>query len=292
MKKFKATVGSTKEYDVTEEDFEQALEVNSHLKDGKKLYGVCPYCEGPTRLIGLYLVDSSRTPYARHNADSVERVAERTVYTNYCPYNTHTVEHDPNDKYKQVTEHSKAIFNLIENYYDKIVYIIRQEYGIYVSKTKALDILKQLSDFEVWYCTAIDEGNIPWVIMYHLNAESLYGKWIRVDSPLYEGLKKQGVKFDKTSNPKYECIGKQGKFFNWTYKISNHRRHIDEDDNLIETFEEVVFEETETGNIERYRRKFSIDRQWFNNLITSEKASSYRDFDLVNKAIEVMGDIE
>lgn len=289
MKKFKANVSDTEEFNVTEDDFERALTKNVYLKDGKKLYGVCPYCEGPTRLIGLYLAENRTAPYARHNQESIENVASRTVYTNYCPYNTHSVEHDPSDKYKHVTKHSMAVFSLIEDYFDKVMYIIRKEYGIYISKNKARDILNQLNDFEVWYCTGIDEGNIPWVIMYHLNAEKLYGKWIYKDSPLYEGLKAEGVKFEETPNPNCVCIGKQDSFFNWTYKISEHKRHVDENDNLVETFTEYVFEETDSGQVVRYKRTFEIDRQWLHNLIHSEKTSSIRDYDLVELAREVMG---
>lgn len=291
MKKFKAVVGDTEEFDVTEEEFERALTKDVYLKDGKKLYGVCPHCEGPTRLIGLYLAESSRTAYARHNQESVENVASRTVYTNYCPYNTHSIEHDPSDKYIRVTKHSMAIFRLIEDYFDKIIYIIKKEYGIYVSNNKAIDILEQLNDFEVWYCTAIDEGNIPWVIMYHLNAENLYGKLIRANSPLYNALKKQGIKFEKTPYSNLErFLGVQGNSFAWTYKITNHRRKIDENDNLIETFDEVVFEETSKGQVERYKRTIEIDRQYLHNLIHSEKSKNYRNYDLVEQARKVMGE--
>lgn len=289
MHKYKAKINSTLLFEVTEESFEEACQINPNLKQNNSRYGVCPSCDGPVQLIGMYKA-GGHTAYARHTPNSIPHVATRTIATNYCPYNTHVIEVNPETRLVKVTNHSVQMFRLIRDYYDKIVYILRQECGYYISKEKAVDIVKSIRDSEMWLYPKMDEGNLPWCILYLIMIEPLFGKWLKKDSDIAIALEKEGVILEETNNPKYVRIGKQSKYFDWNYYYTKHRQTVDEADNLTDTFEELILEPAEEKPICHYKRKVEVDRNWFPNLINSEKALAYRDEELLKKVEEILGE--
>lgn len=292
MQTFKATIEDNKEYEVTESDFKIACKVNRELEKDGSYYGICPHCDGPVQLIGLYKQkDSTAVPYARHTSDSIDGVATRTIATDYCPLNTHHKEFNPEDRLVIVTKHSVSMFNAIIEYWNEILFIIRQEYGVYISKEREKAILKSIKNAEVWLYPYVDLRNLPWVILYRLPIEDLAFKWIRKDSELYTVLVEKGIKLEKKTDNCYQII-RQNRYFNWNYRFTGFKQKL-VDDEIVDTIEECVVEQIKEkpGYIEHFNVVKTINRNRFYNLIHSEKAlSNPKRIEKQNLAREILGD--
>lgn len=292
MQTFKATIEDNKEYEVTETDFKIACKVNRELEKDGSYYGICPHCDGPVQLIGLYKQKNSATvPYARHTTDSIQGVATRTIATDYCPLNTHHKEFNPEDRLVVVTKHSVSMFNAIIEYWNEILFIIRQEYGVYISKEKEKAILKSIKNAEVWLYPYVDLRNLPWVILYRLPIEDLAFKWIRKDSELYTVLVEKGIKLEKKTDNCYQII-RQDHYFNWNYRFTGFKQTL-VDDEIVDTIEECVVEQIKErpGYIEHFNAVKTINRNRFYNLIHSEKAlSNPNRIEKQNLAREILGE--
>lgn len=275
MQTFKAIVESNQEYEVTEPDFKIACKVNRELEKDGSYYGICPHCDGPVQLIGLYITkEAKQRPYARHTLNNIDGVADRTVATDYCPLNTHRKVFDPEEKLAVVTIHSVLMFKAIIEYWNEILFIIRQEYGIYISETREIEILNSIKKAKVWLYPYVDLRNLPWVILYRIPIEDLIFKWIRKDSELYNVLVSKGIKLEKKNDNYYQVV-KQERYFNWNYRFTGFAQKV-VDDEIVDSIEECVIEETkkEPGYIEHYSNVKTINRNRFYNLIHSEKALS------------------
>jgi hypothetical protein len=292
MQTFKAKIEKNTEYKVTAEDFKIACKVNRELVQDKSFYGICPHCDGPVQLIGLYKKKETETkPYARHTFSDIEGVAKRTIATDYCPLNTHRKEYNPEAHFVTETRHSVSMFKAIIEYWNEIIFIIRQEYGIYISEEREKEILNTIKLSEVWLYPCADIRNLPWVILNRMPPEELYFKWIRKDSELYNVLVNKGIKLEKKNNNYYQII-KQDFYFNWNYRYDGFAQKA-VDDEIVDSIEECIIEETkdDTGYIEHYASTKVINRNRFYNLIHSEKAlSNPRRKEKQELAAEILGE--
>lgn len=297
MREYKAKKDNLRRFSVTKDDFEIARTINSKLEQNGSYYGLCPICNGPVKLIGLYKENKSQPPYGRHEFKSVEGVAERTEETDYCPYNSHRIELDPEAKYKTVTATSIQVYRMMRDYFDKIMYIAQEFYDIFLSKEEKKKVLAKAVKSEIWLYPGCTPYNLPWIIMYFYDPIVLSRKLIKKDSKLAIELKKE----------KYELAPYNARYANhdWVqifptdkvkdsflkYRVATHRRYADSNDELTEYVEIWAYSQV---NLEHdvpkkiYKHRVDVDQYWLYNLINSEKAMKKRDTELLEFSHKLM----
>lgn len=287
VKFFKISPKVTEELKITEKNFDIAKNQNPNLYQGDICYGICPYCDNPVQLIGI-IKEIKREPFGKHCKKDIDYVAKHDEESyEYCPYNSNRKSVTKDSRKKKVTERDIRIYNLIKEHFDQIIYIIRQDYDLYISNQKAQEILELAVKQEIWKYPGIDEGNIPWIMIYLGMENNIFGKLVKINSPLYQCLKEIGFVLEEAGN-KYAKIGKQKKYFNYNYSFGFHERKVTEKGDLDEYVIAVLTEPDIYEYKELFRYKIEINHQRFHNLITSDKANQYRDKELLDIAEKIM----
>ena len=290
MKFFKVSPESKKSYPVTEKNFTEALLKNDQLNQNGKQYGVCPYCDNPVQLIGIYK-KLKVSPYGRHVSENVEGVTRlnRQSY-DYCPYNSHHRNYERNFRMDMVTERELNIFRLIRDNYDRVIYILKKETGLYYSNQLAREILNQVYRSEIWMYPGISEYNFPWIILYMYGPQRLYKRLVQKDSLLHQILESNHIVFEPYKNSDYDIVvaGPNHSYMDWVYSFLQHNRRIREDDSLAEYVVPVVAEQDIEEPDIRWKGRMDIQTDYFSNIANHEKSESYRNANLLEIAKEVM----
>ena len=289
MRFFKVSIKSNKDLLINKENFNRARLQNKHLFQNDNCYGICPYCDSPIQLLGI-IREIKCNPYGKHCGKNIPYVGKHNQQAfEYCPYNSGRKAVTKNDRKGQISEREVRIYNLIREHFDQIIYIIKQDSGLYISNQRARQMLQLACVRTVWQYPEIDEANIPWIFMYICDSQSLFGRYVRENSELFKVLKSKGVHLEDSNMNGYKRIGKvKGKYMNWSYSFGYHSRTVDQDGYLKEFISPVIVIPDEVEYREVWRTKLEINHQRFHNLIHSEKSEQYRNHELIDIANEIM----
>lgn len=109
MKKFKLHTGISEIYRISTETYEKAVANNpNYIHTGrdnvKRYFAVCPACDNPIQLIGLYKkLENTDRPYGRqkHNEQAYR----------FCPYASHSYGVTKKSIKDEMTEYEENIYN-------------------------------------------------------------------------------------------------------------------------------------------------------------------------------------
>lgn len=291
MKFFKISPESNEDLKVNREKFEIARLQNPNLHQNDICYGICPYCDSPVQLLGIFRKIETK-PYGKHCGKDIPNVGRhhQSVFE-YCPYNSHKRAVSKTDRRKDVTERDIKIYNLIKEHFDQIIYILKKDCDVYISHGRARKILEMAKIRTVWQYPEIDEANLPWIILYLYDEINIYGQYIRIDSELHKALIKHNIKFEPEDKVKgFVRVGKQDKNITWNYSFAIHKRYVNKDGCFKEYIKAVVTKPNLNGLVKIYEKKIPINHQRFYNLMNSENAPKYRNEELLKIAQEVFSD--
>lgn len=172
MRKFKLRTGVSNPYEINAENFEKlTLKQEPYHKVGKdgvpRDFGVCPACDNPIQLIGLYKkLENTGRPYGKHYSRSLSFAPYNETAYRFCPYSSNSREVTKESRKKELTDYERNIYNAVRDYFDLAVYIIQQETGIYVGERMARRILEDYLSAEghMYYWATL--YNIPWMLLY------------------------------------------------------------------------------------------------------------------------------
>lgn len=311
MRNFKLQTGSCPVYTISKDEFEtQTRKHDLYYRlnsNGEPVqYAVCPGCDNPIRLIGLYKkLQNTDRPYGKHHMRDVEDLAayNQQAYT-YCPYASHRLHVTPEDRKVSVTGFEKAIYELMRNQFDRVVYIWSKQIDIKITSGIAEKRLTEYVASEGWLYPWATLNNLPWMYGYLTGvARSLYNQLIRKDSPLYEAILRSCPEAEFIPSEyfdDYERLrNKPGFYLDVKYCILNHKRQIVDDVN-VETVEMIVWrkktgadfikstqEGVDTDDV-FYRKKLEIDEKYFLNLVNMPQEKAQRNTYLLEAAQRIM----
>lgn len=291
MKFFKVSVKSNQDLQVNTYNFNKARLQNKHLFQNDNCYGICPYCDSPVQLLGI-IREIKYEPYGKHCGKDIPYVGQHNQQAfEFCPYNSGRRAVTRNDRKEHITEREVKIYNLIREHFDQIIYIIKQDSGLYISNERARRMLQSACVRTVWQYPDIDEANIPWILMYICDSQSLFGRYVEEDSQLYNVLKAKEVALEDSDMNGYKRIGKvNNQYMNWSYSFGYHSRTVNQQGYLQEYISPVIVIPDEVEYKEVWKGKLEINHQRFYNLIHSEKSEQYRNQDLIQIAREIMNE--
>lgn len=300
MREFKVKTGLSEKFEVTRENFEEQTRglkgYTARGKDGvKRHFGICPACDNPVQLIGLYTkLKNTDHPYGKHYNRNVDHVAVHNQQ-NYvlCPYASHSRTVTKDMRKEELTDYERGIYDTVRKYFDLAIYLLQEDTGIYISQSFAREMLDYYiagSGHMYYHATPY---NIPWMLMYFMTARPLYGRLIRKGSPLFGHLQeRKEVKLEESGLEGYYIVKSSGGYLNLRFEMLFHDRSVVDDvvkesialyiAPLRRSAEEPIQEEKER------RIRIDIDENRFLYFIRKAK---YRNQALLEIASEVMPEL-
>lgn len=300
MHKFKLKTGIGNVYTIEKFKFEEITKQKPpyytyNEKNEKVQYAVCPACDNPIQICGLYKkLKNTNRPFGKHYCGSIYGLAEynEQAYDN-CPYSNKN-RHTPTatDKKTKLTDFEKNIYNIMKEQFDRVIYILSNCLEIKISNASAKSMLKTYIDGEGWMYPWSTLYNIPWVFGHLTWSKNLYGQAILYGSDLHSALqtKCNDVKFEHCIfDKKYDkLLSTPNSYLDISYCLINHQRKIIDDD-LKETMEFVVTQNTNKSDEKIvFIKTIPIDEMYFLNLINLSPQKSKRNQKLFDIAVELM----
>lgn len=216
MKIFKLHTGNEEARNLTRDNYKEAMlelpreergDYSEPTKNGRRYFAVCPACDNPTQIIGLYTKsDNMKLPYAKHyNRDSKVAKHSEQAYQ-FCPFASHSYAVDKKSRKKNFGDFEKNIYVLLRENFDLAVYIAKKASGIYFTRNQLKRMASEYYMAEGYMYYHATSYNIPWMLLYfidtsrNLNCNNLI---INKDSELYDFLKTQeNVSFEDLDDEK------------------------------------------------------------------------------------------
>ena len=301
MNKFKINPGKYIPHYISRENFEiftrkQRGKYVQIGRDGEqRCFAVCPACDNPIQLIGLYGSKDGRI-YGKHYCRSVINLAKHNEQAyRLCPFasNNYTPP-SKEDRKSEMTDFEINIYNTVREHFDQIVYIIKAETGLYIDATFARDLLRNYYAARGWMYEWSTMYNIPWMTLYLYSGFDIYGKLVRKGRSLHELL---------SNNNKYKLINvndNYDKVVTNTWVESNfmacrHRRQV-EDDEVRESITLELAEKTSESHNDHawktlWKKTLPINESRFLKLITSNDRAKYKDDTILMIAKQELPDL-
>lgn len=194
---FKARVGESPVHEMTHENVESLLGRRwpwfrrGQYRDDDRHYAVCPYCDNPIQLKGVYRrgTDSPR-PYGSHIGTPIDGFPYfDEIDLEFCPYRLRQHSHG-RDSRRPMGPAAKQLVNMAVNEFDRIILILRDDFGFPFSNQFARKMLEQWFDSKGYLYTGAHLRNLPWMVAYFGPAQSLYRQYIGNNTDLVNGVRK------------------------------------------------------------------------------------------------------
>ncbi|MGL4209599.1 MAG: hypothetical protein ACRCTY_09465, partial [Candidatus Adiutrix sp.] len=268
MNVFKLAIGASSVYKIEQTNFEEGNlkkpPFYSFNKKGEPVYyAICPRCDNPIPIIGLY---KSKNPYGRHLPHSIHGLAnyDQEAY-DFCPYACPQLK-SPTEKLKKTKLDGlpQRILNILKEQFDRVIYLLSKSIGIVITDKLAKAMLEKYLRTEgfLYYQAAIT--NIPWVFGYMSHSQSLYGRIIKEGTPLRAAIEAKLP--DAIFSEKNQLFSKSKNFMQITFCFIKHQLPF-KNQTLNESFDFVVSAGEGTPPQEIYRETLIVDETYFLNLI-------------------------
>jgi hypothetical protein len=192
LHQFKLKTGIAPDYPIDKTTFEEQSRMQEpYYIDEDTQYAVCPRCDNPIQIIGLYKrLENTPRPFGRHLRRSIEGLAEYAQERyDYCPL-ANPQKPNPNKKRSGQDGIPNALLALLREQFDRVVYLLSRDTGIVFSEGLLRKMLKTFLDVDGCLYPWATTVNLPWMFGYRAQLQTLYGQKIREDSNLRKALEK------------------------------------------------------------------------------------------------------
>lgn len=292
---FKVTPGRHPAYKVTKENVEEWLGRRhpwfqpGQQRGDDRHFAVCPYCDNAIQLKGVY----KETPggarrYGSHVGSEMKGFAFNRLDLEFCPYKLKASGRGP-DSRRAPGPVSRELIDLAINEFDRIVLILRSDFGFSFSDKFAGDMLDQWLDSEGHLYTGAHLRNLPWMIAYFGPVQSLFGQYVGKNVELAEGIRTKVPSARITSEGQ---LVKGHQWFKLELQCLHHRVKVDDEDaSLVETLKLRVRDFTRTNEASKapkvYEKQIIFDPDRFEALIHVSPEQAQRNEKLLAVAREI-----
>lgn len=223
-------------------------------------YAVCPACNNPITIVGLYRSLKDRSPFGRHSESSAHGVALLNVETReYCPlYNPNKTRSKESVK-RTIDELAASILRILIEEFDRVVYLLRKSTGINYSQNLLRQMLTDYRGMRGHCYYGATLINIPWMFAYMTNSKSLYMQYL-TNEDLITAIKEKCK--DLTVTESGQVIKRQGviKFYPLNFCFIHHKTSYEE--SFTEMMSLVVSSDEKTI----YQKRVLFDHDHFQNI--------------------------
>lgn len=299
MKTFKLRTGNNKIHTIQKDIFEYETQQQPPYyvygeKNELSQYAVCPACDNPIQIIGLYKpIKDGRSCYGKHHLNSISGLAvyNQQAY-DYCPYSRNRFDVNENSRKERLTDYERKIYDLMREQFDRVIYVLSKAIDIKILPSAARRMLETYVNGHGWLYSWSTLNNLPYVLGHLTWSKTLYGQPVLRNSHLYEAIKLKCPSVEFTPHNyynDYDIITKKenGAYIDLNYCIINHKRNIIDDQN-VETMQLLVTNGHGDNAEIVFQKQLEIDEAYFLNLINLPKDRSYRNETLINISAELM----
>lgn len=278
MREIKFTTNYEKTLSFNDENFKTKYEERvgnnpsyvQAINGERKHLAVCPRCNNPVVILGVYK-KINQAAHARHTKETdIPGVASynEDKYM-HCPYHRKSANYVM--EYIPETEESqrKELYKIAKEHYDKAIYLLQKETGIYITLKMAEDLAKNYTAMRVYNYIDATLYNVPWYLLYSFSGFPLYHLVIRKKTTLHKHLTRLGISL---KDSKIEgCVYVENNE-GYLLTATNYRYTVDKNDNLNEWLDFSILRQdndiTETLlYIPVDRFSISVDSYHFGNLV-------------------------
>jgi hypothetical protein len=160
-----------------------------HKGDKKSVFAVCPSCDNPIQLIGLFkLIENPKNPYGKHVPHDIDKLAtyNQDAYI-YCPYS------NPHRKFRKDRRRGEdklanELIALLHSQFDRVVNLLQKDIDVRLSPNLLKKLLSDYFAMEFCLYYGATLNNMPWIFGYACSHKSLFGQYIRKGSGLYNAI--------------------------------------------------------------------------------------------------------
>lgn len=295
MNVYKLRVGKCAVREITRENFEKdtLLKFPWYRPDNsgcKRCFAVCPACENPIQILGLYKkLQHTDKPYGRH-APPHQDLSGLPEYSqeayDYCPY-AGPRRYDPNARKPRPDATSRAILELLKSQFDRVCYIIEKAVGIKVTPALARKMLQDYLEAEGHLYRGANLLNVPWIFAYRSGSQSMFGRIIKENEALKNALVQhvEGLSFGN-----FGQITSTGRYITVNFCFIHHKSEVREDQ-MCESMRFVVSQPARVADVEHeiiYEQEIIFDHMYFQNLIALGREALNRGSALLAVAEELL----
>lgn len=278
MREIKFTTNYEKTLSFNDENFKTKYEERvgnnpsyvQAINGERKHLAVCPRCNNPVVILGVYK-KINQAAHARHTKETdIPGVASynEDKYM-HCPYHRKSANYVM--EYVPETEESqrKELYKIAKEHYDKAIYLLQKETGIYITLKMAEDLAKNYTTMRVYNYIDATLYNVPWYLLYSFSGFPLYHLVIRKKTTLHKHLTRLGISL---KDSKIEGCAYVENNEGYLLTTTNYRYTVDKNDNLNEWLDFSILRQdndiTETLlYIPVDRFSISVDSYHFGNLV-------------------------
>lgn len=289
MNIIKLSVGTGPIYLVSPSVFEAAALKRPPYYQNKgtpMFYAVCPRCDNPVEIVGLY---KRIQPYARHHPKDIPGLAQYSQEAyNFCPY-AKPQKPNPQERKKIRTGLPMQILKLLQEQFDRVIYILTKDTGIIFSEQLAEQMLTRYLAGEGYLYPWATLANLPWIFGHLSHRWNLWGRVIRKDSALRTVLAShRQLLFDG----KGQLRSVPGKFVDINFLFMKHRLRTEYTEKDVEyaggSLKETLDFVVTGGNGNKpeilYKKTLNIDQGYFLHLINLPEEKARRNQKLLEIA--------
>lgn len=246
MNRIKFHVNEMVDYPIEKELFEEKTQKSpifyrrSISSNEISQFAVCPACNGPAQIIGLYkTLGHTDYAYGKHVKCTISGLAEYYQENyDYCPYRAKISYHKESRK-RDGNPLSLFIIRKLIIHFDRVIYFISKHTGIYISHSLAKKMLEDYFDSRAYLYPGSTLMNIPFMLMYFMRSSTLFYRKIRSDSTLLSSLSQ----LNEICLDKQQVKNATTDYHTLMFYFIKHRTNLKEN-RLTETLSfEVAFDE-------------------------------------------------
>lgn len=234
-------------------------------KEESSHYAVCPACDNPVQIIGLYKKNThTEKPYAKHYANSIQSLAKYIQENyDYCPLRAKRTKHSEYAKKAQANALTMEIVRRLVNSFDKVIYFLESKTQLLISDRLARQMLEKYFANQGYLYYNASLINIPIKFAHAAGvARSLYGRVVR-----NEILKKALI--EKVPSIRFDGNVLKGEgYVDVKFSFIHHEIHH-EGKTMYETLVFSVHEKEKNGirPITLYEQEIRLDHDYYKNLL-------------------------
>lgn len=252
---------------------------------GTLQFAVCPSCENPIQIIGLYdEMPHTDRPYGRHTGKAVEGFPNYDAEAyEWCPLVRGNRNYGKNSRKRKLEGLPFEILKLVRREFDRIAYVIEKETGVKISAGSARRMLDSFLSERGHLYVGATYRNVPWMVAYMSDSQSLYMQRIADNPELVAAVR------DRVPDANMNEYGRlvKGRRYYGVHMCFIHHKQMVEDGDLRETMKFVVSDDARNSV---YEKLLEFDFGFFERLVNLPPSRSWRNRELLDVADEVFSD--